>query len=311
MMCSRCQKSAIYSAYYSGENLCRQHLEDSIEKRVKQEIRSQIPFKKEKTTIAVAFSGGKDSSVMLYLLHKLLGKRRNIELIAVTVDEGIRGYRDVEMASARKLCNDLGIEHRILSFGEKYGRTMDDIATLDSATIPCSHCGPMRRQVLNFLAGEVEADYLALGMNLDDYAQSVLMNVIKGDVQRMARLAPHDDSDDLLIPRILPLKKIPEKEVMIYALVNGIKAERIWCPYYGRAERNEAREIITGLEEKHPGTAFSIAKFGDTVKLSLKTKVSKVELGKCKICGNPTESEVCSVCRNLQKLRAAGENIQP
>lgn len=303
MICSRCDNTAIYSAYYSGENLCRSHLEQSIERRVKQEIRSQVSFRKEVTKIAIAFSGGKDSSVMLYLLHKLIGNRKNLELTAVTVDEGISGYRNVEMEGASRLCSKLGISHRILSFSKKYGITMDEIAKLDSETIPCSHCGPMRRQVLNILAREVDADYIALGMNLDDYAQSILMNVIKGDVSRMARLAPHDEPSDLLVRRILPLKKIPEKEVMIYALVNGIKAERIWCPYYGRAERNEAREIITELEEKHHGTAYSIAKFGDSVKQSLKKKEDSVKLGRCKICGSPTESDICSVCRNLERLK--------
>jgi uncharacterized protein (TIGR00269 family) len=311
MICSRCDSTAIYSAYYSGENLCRKHLEQSIERRVKQEIRSQVSFGKEKTRIAIAFSGGKDSSVMLYLLHKLIGNRRNLELTAVTVDEGISGYRNVEMEGAKRLCSELGISHRVLSFSEKYGRTMDEIARLDREAIPCSHCGPMRRQVLNILAREVDADYIALGMNLDDYAQSILMNVIKGDVSRMARLAPHDEPDDLLVRRILPLKRIPEKEVMIYAIVNGIKAERIWCPYYGRAERNEAREIITALEEKHPGTAYSIAKFGDAVKHSLKNRENNVRLGRCKACGNPTESDMCSVCMNLERLNHLHPDASP
>ncbi len=311
MICSRCDETAIYSAYYSGENLCRKHLEESIERRVKHEIRSQVSFRKEKTRIAVAFSGGKDSSVMLFLLHKLLGNRRNLELTAVTVDEGISGYRDVEMEGASRLCSELGVNHRILSFSEKYGKTMDEIARLDSGTIPCSHCGPMRRQVLNLLATEVDADYIALGMNLDDYAQSILMNVIKGDVPRMARLAPHDEPGDLLVRRILPLKKIPEKEVMIYALVNGIKTERKWCPYYARAERNEVREIITELEEKHPGTAYSIAKFGDAVKQSLKSKENNAKLARCKICGSPTESDICSVCRNLERVNHLNLNMNP
>ncbi len=306
MICSHCEEKAIYSARYNGMNLCRYHLEGSIEKRVKQEIRSQVSFSGPKTRIAVALSGGKDSSVLLYLLHKILGERRNLELTAVTVDEGIKGYRDTELIGARKICSDLGVDHRIISFKERFGRDMDEISILDPGTIPCSHCGPMRRQVLNVLASEAEADYIALGMNLDDYAQSVFMNVIKGDVPRMARLSPHDEPNELLIRRILPLKRIPEKEVMIYALVNGIKAERIWCPYYGRAERNEARDIITGLEEKHPGTAFSIANFGDAVKQSLKHHPGN-KLTRCRICGNPTESDICSVCRNLDRLDALSD----
>ena len=45
-----------------------------------------------------------------------------------------------------------------------------------------------------------EADYVALGMNLDDYSQSILMNVARGDVDRLARMAPHSDSRDGIFP---------------------------------------------------------------------------------------------------------------
>ena len=44
--------------------------------------------------------GGKDSSATLYLLHKILSERRNLELTAFTVDEGIEGYRSTGLEKA-------------------------------------------------------------------------------------------------------------------------------------------------------------------------------------------------------------------
>ena len=56
---------------------------------------------------------------------------------------------------------------------------MDEIAKNDPGTIPCTYCGVFRRKALNSKAKEIRADYLATGLNLDDTAQSVLMNFAK------------------------------------------------------------------------------------------------------------------------------------
>jgi uncharacterized protein (TIGR00269 family) len=304
MDCSKCGKKAIYEARYNGMRYCENHFAESVESRFKAEIRKQIRAGKEDRTVAVALSGGKDSSVLLYLIKKVLGKNKKIKVVAVTVDEGIEGYRNIELESAREICHALGVEHRVISFKSKFGITMDQVVQSDPFTVPCSHCGPMRRQTMNLLATRAEADYLALGINLDDYAQSVLMNVIKGDTVRMSRMAPHENQHDGLVKRVIPLWKIPEKEVLIYSILQGIKVDRLSCPYAGRAERNEIREIISGLEEKHPGTAYAIAKFGEEVKKSLASAGEYAHLGNCRICGTPTTSDICSVCRNLKQIPA-------
>lgn len=301
MLCSLCGEQAVHEARYSGSNLCEKHFAESVERRVKREIRSQMHLGSSHRTIAIALSGGKDSSVLTYLLAAILSQRRNIKLVAVSVDEGIKGYRDIELDSAISLCNNLGVEHRVISFKKEYRVTLDEVVQRDKKTIPCAHCGPMRRQALNRIAAMVGADYLALGINLDDYAQSTLMNVIRGDPERLIRMAPHARKNRNLIPRVLPLKQIPEKEIMLYSLLKGIKPNSVWCPFYGRAERNEAREIINSLEEKHPGAAHSVAKFADGIKDRVWMK-SGEKLGSCSRCGNPATDDLCSVCKNLEKV---------
>lgn len=301
MQCSLCEDKAIYEVRYSGASLCEYHFTEFFEKRVKREIKSQMRLGNSPKTIAVALSGGKDSSVLLHLVHKFLSKRKNTRIIAVTVDEGIQGYRNLELESARKLCNRLGVEQKILSFADEYGLTIDEIVQKDPATIPCAHCGPMRRQVMNTLAMGVDADYILLGINLDDYAQSAFMNVIRGDLSRMKRMAPHTGMRGVLVPRVIPLKQIPEKEVMIYAVLNGIKQNHVWCPYYGKAQRNEARDMINLLEDKHPGTTHSIASFADEIKGTFNA-VGDMDLHECSRCGKPTYGVLCSVCQNLEKM---------
>ena len=302
MECSLCRGKAVYEAKYNGTHLCRKHFNDSVERRFKHELRKQVDLRAEHIEISVAISGGKDSSVTLFLLDKFLGNRENIDLKAFTIDEGIAGYRDTGLESARLLCKKLGVEHRTLSFKGAFRMTMDEIVRRDPETIPCSHCGPMRRKLMNIESLEYASDYVALGINLDDYAQSILMNVVKGDFERMMRMAPHSTRKDGLVRRIVPMRRIPEKEVMLYAVLNGVQFDGGWCPYYERAQRNSFRSMVTDIEEQNPGAKFAIANFLDGLRDHTATDRGKIVMGKCVRCGAPSTGDLCSVCASMEAL---------
>ncbi|KAA0007414.1 MAG: tRNA lysidine(34) synthetase TilS, partial [Thermoplasmata archaeon] len=89
--CSKCGDEAVIFVRYNGTHLCRRHFIEYVERRVKRDIRKQKGKKRFKK-IAVALSGGKDSSTALYIIHKIFS--RTSEIHAITIDEGIRGYRD-------------------------------------------------------------------------------------------------------------------------------------------------------------------------------------------------------------------------
>jgi uncharacterized protein (TIGR00269 family) len=183
---------------------------------------------------------------------------------------------------------------------------MDRVVKEDPDTIPCARCGPMRRELINELSRIQEGDYVALGLNLDDYAQSVLMNVVRGDLKKMSRMAPHTTEKEGLVRRILPLRKIPEKEVVVYATLAGIPFDHSWCPYYGRAQRNTFREILQKLEERSPGAKFGIVRFSDDLRSTITSEVY-TDIAKCKYCGAPTSAEVCAVC---SKKRITPDNFE-
>ena len=77
--------------------------------------------------LAVAVSGGKDSLSILHILAKLKRSRPKTTLTAVTVDEGIKGYRDEALEIADLNCKKLEIPHHIVSFKELYGFTLDEM----------------------------------------------------------------------------------------------------------------------------------------------------------------------------------------
>jgi uncharacterized protein (TIGR00269 family) len=277
-----------------------------VDRRIKKEIRSQLEIGRGKH-IAVAISGGKDSSVTLHTMAKILGDRRDIRLSAFTVDEGIVSYRPATIRKVIELTDRLGIEHHMIRFQDEVGTTMDELAPISQDQSPCSYCGVFRRRCMNKAAKELGADIVATGHNLDDTAQSVLMNFMRGDVERLARLGPHLRVQPGLVPRIEPLRLIPEKESYLYALINGIEFSEDECPYAGGALRNDYRAMIDEMEHKHPGTKFSIVASYDAIRPMLKDRFPASALGLCR-CGEPTCNERCMACEMVDRARKALEN---
>jgi len=294
MLCSKCNKNAVTFIRYSGMHLCKFHFNEFFEKRVKKTLRKQ----NVKGKIAVGVSGGKDSAVALYILKKIFGKRKDITVEAITVDEGIKGYRENSIMVVKKICEEWNVRHHIIGFKEQIGYSMDEI----KQKFMCSYCGVFRRYLLNIKAKEIKADRIATGHNLDDIAQSILMNISKGDVEKLARLGPHVKIQKGLVPRIEPLRVIPEKENYLYALLNNVEFYSGECPYAANAQRNIYRNILYSLENTSPGTRHAVLKSYDSIADLLRKKFPPAKLKKCKICNEPTSQMICKTCKLKKEL---------
>ena len=301
MRCSKCSAPAVTYIRYNGSHLCPAHLLEYVERRVKKEVRSQLRLEGE-MHIAVGASGGKDSQTALFLLTEILGRRRNVRVTAITVDEGIAGYRPETVPKVRELCRELGVEHVVVSFEEVAGLSLDTMVARTDAREACTYCGVFRRRCLNITARELGVDVLALGHNLDDMAQSVLMNITRGDVERLARLGPHAHAQPGLVPRIMPLRTVPEKETYLYALLSGLPFSDAECPYAVHALRNEYRQIIDGMEHRHPGTRHAILGSYDRLRPLMREDFPQAKLLEC-ACGEPTLNERCMACEMLERLK--------
>jgi len=138
--------------------------------------------------VAVAVSGGKDSLTLLMILHKLWKRFPRTRITAVTVDEGIAGYREEAVDLATKYCKDLGIEHEIVSFEDLYGYGLDDfLKSKEERMTACSYCGVFRRKAINLAAKKVGANKIATAHNLDDIVQTYMLNLFQGDAERFVR----------------------------------------------------------------------------------------------------------------------------
>lgn len=296
MKCQRCSKSAVIYQKYSNTHLCRTHFITDVERKIKRDIR-KFRMVQKGDRIAVALSGGKDSIVLLYVLNQIFQDRKDLELSAITIDEGIIGYREQTLEHAVKLTHDLGIPHTIRSFGEGFGITLDEL-TKKKEHAACTLCGVLRKNLLNKTARELGADKLAIGHNLDDESQTILMNYLRGDMDRLKRMLLNVKQPGLVM-RIKPLRSIPEKEVALYGLLNDLPVSMDECPYAGEALRNEIREMLNNYEVKHPGTKYSLLGEYETISEALRSPDNQIAV--CRICGEPGSDKVCKTCTLLGK----------
>lgn len=300
MRCSRCNDNAIVTQRYSGTHLCQEHFVEDFEERVKNTV-AKGRMLEDNDRIAVALSGGKDSTALLYILNKILLTQKDITIFALTVDEGIKGYREETVKSAQNIAKKLGIDHVTISFKEEYGVDLDQIVAGEREA-PCTFCGVFRKNLLNRKARELGATKVATGHDLDDEAQTVMMNYMKGDIERLGRFAPRHLQPGL-VPRIKPLKEIPERETALYCMVKGFYLKMTECPYAGLSLRSEMRDMMNDLEKKFPGIKQSTMKGFDSISGMLTKRYPPTELSSCKLCGEPCIGDLCKACLLLGRLK--------
>lgn len=296
MKCQRCSKNAVIYQKYSNAHLCKLHFIEDVERKIKRDIR-KFRMIERGDRIVVALSGGKDSIVLLYVLHKIFRDRKDLEFSAITIDEGIKGYREHTLEHAVELTHNLGIPHVIKSFREGFGVSLDEL-TRKKEHAACTLCGVLRKNLLNKTAREFGAHKLATGHNLDDESQTIMMNYLRGDMERLKRMLPNVKQPGLVM-RIKPLRSIPEKEVALYGFLNDLPVSMDECPYAGEALRNDIREMLNNYEVKHPGTKYSLLGGFETISEALRSP--DTEIITCRICGEPGSEAVCKTCRLLGK----------
>ena len=333
MECDKCGTDAIHHAAYSGVHLCGHHLRESVEKRVKRRIREDGLLDPDATPDdpdrwVIGLSGGKDSVALTQILDDVLGRDPRVEMLALTIHEGIEGYRDASVDACVELADDLSIRHELVSYEEELDVRMDDVVEDDPEDMAaCAYCGVFRRDLLENYATEFDADKLLTGHNLDDEAQTAMMNFLEGDVRQVAKhfdasLGPFDEraETDAFVPRAKPLRDVPEKEIALYCHVRDLPTHMAECPHAEEAYRGEIRSTIHELEANHPGARHSImAGYEELSALAADAyrgggevddesadgdDAGAAGLGECERCGSQTSRDVCRKCRLLESIQA-------
>jgi tRNA 2-thiocytidine biosynthesis protein TtcA len=204
--------------------------------------------------VMVGLSGGKDSWALLQILDKLRQRAPiDFSLIAVNVDSGYKAFKHDLIA---KTCEARGWAYRIEH--TSIGEVMDDL--LEANATPCSLCARLRRGVLYRIASEVGATKIALGHHLDDFIETLLLNLFfAGALKAMPARLVSDNGEHVVIR---PLVYVGEDEARLYTRQSELPIIGCCCPACGdlSLQRQRVKRLITDLEVGHPGVKQSMLK---------------------------------------------------
>ncbi|MCD6341490.1 MAG: TIGR00269 family protein [Thaumarchaeota archaeon] len=301
--CTICgERPPIYYRKYSGERLCATCFKKRMIERVRRTI-SRYDLLRPDDKILVAVSGGKDSLSLLKILHKIEQDFPKSKLFAVTIDEGIKGYRDECLEIARNFASSLGIPFQSLSFKELYGFTLTE-AVESKVFQPCTICGVLRRKAIIIAAKKINASVIATAHTLDDVVQTYLLNLLKGE----GNIKPVGLRRESAIPRIAPFRLTPQREVALYAYLEKIPFQVKTCPYTHTSMRDKVREFMNWYSAKHPEFLYAFLKNFERMLEKLPQAAAE---GRCAICGEPSSRKICRACEiELAVRKALGLDLE-
>lgn len=311
--CSYCENQIVFHRRHSGEYLCPKCFEKNIEKIIAKTI-SKYKMLKPHDKIVVGLSGGKDSITLLYNLMIIQEKSYEPEpLIALSIDEGIKDYRNYSLEVAKLFCKQHKIEHKIISFKAISGKTLDEIIEIKRNSLEyryaCNYCALLRRRLLNDGARELGGDVLALGHNLTDISETFLMNILFKRFHLISNQYimknQYSEKNKFYLKKIFPLMRIPEEEIFMYVNIKKLNYYSSHCPYreIDPIIRKRVLDFIQTIKKESPEIEFNLLNGFLELSEILHNQGEKKNFNSCENCGYPTVNKnYCNYCNFIKEL---------
>lgn len=307
--CSKCNRKAVILLQHGS--LCDKHFLNYFEDKVFKTIKKYRMLGREEK-ICVAASGGKDSTAALYLTKRFFQDNNyNLKnLFALLIDEGITTHRDGSLRNLEKFCRKEKITLKIVNIKDHFKMTLDEAAPKlrKAGRKPCMVCGIWRRYLLNKQSRELGAVKLVTGHNLDDEAQSIIMNTFKANTSLAANLGPISGTKEheLFVRRIKPLYLCTNEEVELYTKIKKWELDYCDCVYAEEGYRFQIKKMLNDFEEKYPGTKQGIINsyldLLPLLKQNLSEKINRGEIKICQECNEPANGEICNACKLAKEI---------
>ena len=211
--------------------------------------------------VAVAVSGGKDSTLMAKLFQELHRHgNRNFELEFIVMDPG---YHESVRALLLDNCQQLNIPIHL--FESNIFNIVDEIAS----DYPCYMCAKMRRGALYSKAQELGCNKLALGHHFNDVIETTLLNMFyAGSFKTMLPKLKSTNFTGLELIR--PLYYVEEQAIAKFTNEHGIWPLNCACMVAAERignKRYEIKEVIQELKGRFPNIDKLIMKSTQNVNM--------------------------------------------
>ena len=303
MACKSCVSDPVIILPGTNKPLCKGCFSNYFERKV-QKTMTKYRMIRKGDHVGVAVSGGKDSSALLHILSRMQKHMGIFELSAILVDEGIDNYRSRTKIFAEKVCKKYGVNLVVVEYKKEFGSRLDAMIKKSDLN-PCMICGVLRRYALNKYAKQLGFTKLATGHNLDDEAQSILMNLLKNNSDILPRGGPVTGlaSSEGFVTRVKPFYFLSEKEVATYSFIHSL-LDSVDCPYHTKALREDVRNLLNGFAKKYPGSKHSLVNSFVKMLPALRdgARNDPSALGLCRRCGEPSAKEICKCCELIGSI---------
>ena len=264
----------------------------NIEKEVARTI-AKYGLLKKSEKVVVALSGGKDSTSVIYILKKM-----GYDVYGLLIDLKLGKWSKIHNEKMIAFCGGNDIPLTIVDLKKELGQGICFIKAVlkkQKNLTGCTVCGIIKRWILNKWAKKLGADKLVTGHNLDDEAQNVLMNFLKGNVLLGVNSSPATGGKAVkgFAQRVKPLFFVPESEIMKYAKSKKFDILYDKCPCAFGTYRVETREWMSGISDLEKKKI--VENFQKLVPRLRKENV--MEMKTCEKCGEPSRSDVCNFCK--------------